>query len=682
MGRVLKILAVWAVACWLAGAQAASWRQVPVPGAQVSDLVVLRDGLLYAGTNNGVYRSSDAGNTWAPTQGASPSKAFLRLHVVDQDPQKLVAYTHDGTRPGWFAIEVSRDGGATWQVAQTPWFHTENGSFASHPASPGVILFFNLSIVLRSEDGGMTWSDLSSNQSKRDIFAVSDQPARYVATTPSRGRLLESSDGGVSWTNLEMQPRIPDGDYLSFEQDPLQPSVLYFASYRYGSQEAASGKIDTRTGVVTSFVDVCGCSHIRVVADPHRAGRLVALSVAFDPESSAISGRPLRESLDGGVTWGDMGGLTRKLEDDYRWYFDPWQQGRVYLPTAGAGIYRSDNDGRTFSARYSGMKAGIVTDLSVDPTSPSDLLVVRQLLPMLHSSDGGDSFSLVRTDFYSDVPVSYEDRSRIARAWTDPSVLIGFDRNAFYRSQNGGRSWAILPSNFPFSEVWVNAIQFVGAGSSKIVALTERNEIGNQVYWSADGGEHWTATDLGGWVFVNRLGSGGDDAGPIYARRENYSPSSATLWKADIFGGAFRFAPAPLPGDMFRWIMSPPDPSNTSRVLFFSKDESTTERPNQVWETRDAGGTWSLLGSTNLSGGLPVVDACDGRTIWETAGGRVSRDSGRFFRPDVRIGQPFAGGFQALCFEGKSHLFSAANGGIAIREPEAADTLLKEGHDP
>jgi len=688
MGRVLKILAVWAVACWLTGAQAASWRQVPVPGAQVSDLVVLRDGLLYAGTNNGVYRSSDAGNTWTPTQSVSPSRTFLRLHVVDQDPQRLVALTIDEAKPDGRAIETSRDGGATWQVTQTDLRFATTGGFASHPSLPGVVLFFNVGLTLRSEDGGLTWSYLSPSQSKKNIFAVRDQPSRFIATTSYYDRLFESNDGGLSWTHLEMQPPLPVGDYLSFEQDPGQPATLYFASYRFGGQVAASGSIDTQTGAVTLFSDACGCSHVRVVADPHRARRLVAPSVAFDPDSLAVLGRPFRESLDGGATWHELGGLERKIDDDYRWYFDPTQQSRIYLPTAGAGIYRSDNDGQTFSPRYAGMNAGVVNNLLVDPTSPSDFLVARQLLPMLHTSDGGASFSVVATDFHSDLPVPSEDRSRIARAWTDTSILVGFDNGSFYRSQDGGRSWVRMSSDFPFSDVWTTAIQFAGAGSDKLVVLAEREEdYAKQMYWSGDGGQHWTSTNLGERAFVNRIGSGGDDAGPIYARTESYYSRNALLWMADRFDSAFRFVPMPDPDDFLRWIMSVPDPGNTWRMLAFSDDRSTADRPGQVWETLDAGATWRSLGSTNLIAGIlagvPIIDACDNRTVWEGLSGRVSRDGGRSFRHvDTGIPLLLGRGFQAVCHQGRSHAFATTTGGIAIREPEAADTLLKEGHDP
>lgn len=668
------------------GVHAASWRQVPVPGADVDDLVVLGNGLLYAGTNNGVYRSADGGDTWAPAQTDAPSRTFARLHAVNGDPQKLAALVVDETVQGWIVLAASRDGGATWQITRGDPRFSLSGSFASHPSLPGVVLFSSPGITVRSEDGGLTWADLGSTLAKKDIFAIRDRPGRFVATTYYYDRLLESNDGGLSWTVLAMQPMLPVGDYLSFEQDPRQPAVLYFASYRTGGQSGASGSIDTNTGVVTLFSDTCGCSHVRVVPDPHRPGRLVAPSVAFDPDTFAALGRPLRESLDGGATWRELGRLPRKLDDDYRWYFDPSDLSRVYLPTGGAGVYRSDDGGRSFTPRYSGMNAGVVTNLSVDPTDPSEFLVTRRLLPMLHTGDGGATFSRVAVNFYSDLP--YEDRSRIARSWTDPKILIGFDDGSFHRSQDGGRTWTRLTSDYPFADVWTTAIQFTGAGDDKLAVLAQRrDDFARQVYWSDDGGHSWTSTLLGSGTFANRLGSGGVDGSPVFVRTESYDSVRGPLWVADRFDGAFRLIPDPDPSQFLSWIRSAPDPNDTWRMLAISKDSSTSARPRQVWETLDGGATWHNLGSSDFVtgiayAGVPVIDACDGRTIWEGKTGQVSRDNGRSFRRTDTGIPSYLRNVQAICHQTRSHVFATTAEGIVIREPEASDTLLKAGHDP
>lgn len=680
--RFDRLLFVFMAICLPAGLQAASWRHVPVPGAQVHDLVILPGGRLLAATNDGVYRSENAGQSWARTQSVSPSKAFLRLHVVDGDPQMLVAYTYDTTQYGGLALEASRDGGATWQVTFTDRLYSQTGHFSSHPAAPRTVLFTEAHIVLRSDDAGMTWSDFSGNQLKRTVFPVGDQPGRYVAALYRSDRLLESNDAGATWTHLELQPQLPDRDYVRFEQDPAQPSVLYYAAYQTGGQAALSGKVNTRTGAVIPFTDACGCTHVRVVPDPHRSGRLIAPSVAFDPVTFAVTGRPLRESLDGGATWHELGRLTRQLEDDYRWQFDPWTSGRIYLPTAGAGVYRSDNDGLTFTQRYQGMNAGLATYLSVDPRNPADFLVARQLLPMLHSSDGGNTFSAVRMDFYSDYVSPSPSRPRVARAWTDPAVLVGFDAQSFYRSEDGGRTWQAMASDFPFTEVLIRAIQFTGSGSDKLAVLAEQADVGHQLYWSSDGGRHWTSTDFGGWASVNRLGAGGVDVGPIYARRESYMSQQDPLWVVDAFGGAPRFVTLPSNGALLLWSISAPDPSNPLRVLAFSENWSSPNHTREVFETLDAGATWNRMGSSDLIGGIPVVDACDGRTVWETIMGRASRDGGRHFGAEVYFARYLAHGFHALCFEGKSHVLALSSRGISIREPEAGDTLLREGHDP
>ncbi len=680
--RIAWLFFVFTTVLPLAGAQAAGWRHMPVPGAHVYDLAILPDGALYAGTNDGVYRSLDAGASWTRTQSASPSKQFLRVHSVDGDAQRLIAYTADTTQHGGTALEASHDGGASWQITHAGPFFARSGRFVVHPATPGVVLFTEANTVLRSEDGGATWADLSGTQTKRSVFAVANRPGRYVAMLDRADRMLESNDGGATWSSLALKPELPQRHDVTFEQDPVRHSILYFAAYQSGGQAALSGELDTQTGAVRFFTDACGCSHVRVVPDPHRTGRLIAPAVAFDETTLAVTGRPLRESLDGGATWRELSRLPRRLADDYRWQFDPWQPGRIYLPTAGAGVYRSDDDGVSFTPRYEGMIAAVPTYLSVDPTNPADFLVARSLLPMLHSSDGGNSFSPVGMDFYSDYAGPEEDHPRIARAWTDPKALLGFDDRSFYRSDDGGRSWEAMDSDFPFEDVWIRALQFTGSGSDKLVALAERGKLSNHLFWSSDGGRHWTASDFGGWAFVNRLGTGKDDPGPVYVRSDGYSSQPATLWISDAFGGTPRFASPPSSDTSLRWTMSAPDPANTFRMLAFSDRAGEPAPLREVFETLDGATTWHTSGTSQLVGGTPVIDACDGRTVWETMSGRVSRDGGRSFGAGVDFAQYLADGFHALCFQGKSHVLTLSSRGISIREPEAGDTLFKEGHDP
>lgn len=682
MIRALPVMLTLLFACAITHAEAASWRHVPVPGAAVYDLAILPGGELYAGTDNGVYHSSDAGSSWARTQSDPRSKRFLRLQVLDGKPKRLIAYTFDTAMPGGTRIELSLDGGASWRVTHDRNLYLGTGRFSVHPSLPSVVLFVEASTVLRSEDGGATWAELTPGQQIREVFPVSDQPGRFVGTTYRFDRTVESNDGGATWSNVELSPLLPQGDYRSFEQDPAQPSTLYFAAYRFGSQAPASGRIDTQTGAVTFFNDdACACSHMRVVADPHRQGRLIAPSIAFDPVSQVVLRRPLRESLDGGATWRELAALPRKLENDYRWMFDPWRPGKIYLPTAGAGIYRSDDGGATFASHRAGMMAGVVTNLSVDPRNPDDFLVVRQLLPMLHTADGGVNFSEVEADFYSDMPVAYEDRSRVARAEGDPDVLIGFDAQALYRSVNGGRSWSRMTMSFPFANVWINAIRFIGAGSDRIAVLTEQSGENVQMHWSGDGAMTWNATNLQGNVLAKRIGSGHDDSTPVYAYYESYQPMQTTLWKADQFGGDFEYMPAPMSEFGFRWMVLPPASNNASRLLFFGVDWTSAQRPTQIWETLDAGMTWRSLGESSIRDGLFVIDPCEERTLWDVAFVRVSRDNGRSFQYDSGSVSFMKTGFQAICHGGKSHLFAAVPGGVGIRQPEVSDTLLKDGYD-
>jgi len=118
----------------------------------------------YAGTRNGVLRSSDSGQTWevAGLQG----HIVKSLAVSRSQPNTLYA----GTKPP--ALFVSPDGGGNWkeiepfQKVRSWWWRspaeTDFGAYiqgiAVSPTDPNVILIgIEAGAVLRSNDGGRTW---------------------------------------------------------------------------------------------------------------------------------------------------------------------------------------------------------------------------------------------------------------------------------------------------------------------------------------------------------------------------------------------------------------------------------------------------------------------------------------------------------------------------------------------
>ncbi|HET7401927.1 MAG TPA: YCF48-related protein, partial [Usitatibacter sp.] len=133
----------------------------------------------------------------AAMQGFEPEAAVRRV-----DRLGLIALTRAGDRLVAAGergrIVLSRDSGATWQVASTPTFNTLT-SLSFVDAKTGFATGHQ-GVLLRTVDGGETWQQMAlAGKEKPALFAVRVEGARGIAVG-AYGAYFESADGGITWT--------------------------------------------------------------------------------------------------------------------------------------------------------------------------------------------------------------------------------------------------------------------------------------------------------------------------------------------------------------------------------------------------------------------------------------------------------------------------------------------------
>jgi hypothetical protein len=166
---------------------------------------------VYAGTQgSGVLRSDDGGQTWRPSG--------LAGHVVKSlTVSRAVSDTlYAGTKPA--LVYVSYDGGTTWRElagfrrirSRRLWFSPAEPPFTAYvqalalsPSDPGVIIAgIEFGAVVRSADGGMTWSG-HRRGALRDCHSLASHPVHngwmYEAGGTGAG-VSVSRDAGATWT--------------------------------------------------------------------------------------------------------------------------------------------------------------------------------------------------------------------------------------------------------------------------------------------------------------------------------------------------------------------------------------------------------------------------------------------------------------------------------------------------
>ncbi len=194
--------------------------------------------VVYAGTQgNGVYRSVDRGLSWAPLGLAG--RIVKSLAVSPHDPDVIYA----GVKPA--LVYKTNDGGKHWDELRgfrhvpnrwwwfspaEPPFRAYVNALAVSPAEPYVVLAgIEFGALVRSEDGGRTWSDHLPN-AMRDCHVLKFHHHNgqwvYEAGGPGSGAAV-SRDGGKTW-------RQPGGGLavnygVTCVADPERPEVWYAA---------------------------------------------------------------------------------------------------------------------------------------------------------------------------------------------------------------------------------------------------------------------------------------------------------------------------------------------------------------------------------------------------------------------------------------------------------------------
>ncbi len=476
-----------------------TWSCVPVLFACSSGPTLILTGFtvdpasserLYAINNVGlVYRSTDGGATWSDGAVLQPlfGLGVNRIAVSPSDPEIVYAWVSGGgvtgrpcfarsddrgeswtgvltgVRCGELSVDpedgqtlrilvgperrlwTSRNGGATWtQGPPAP----ASGQILPDSSDPGTLLLGGTEGLFRSEDEGAHWSRWAlrgfNNTGLRVLLGSAEAPGvlyASLASSPSSALprpLLKSTDAGRTWTEL------PVRGVGALAIDPRDPRHLYAVNELEESRVRVNRVYESTNGglswqlaaerpfpVLTSF----GTARVTSLRVHSVDGRIVY---------ATTEGGGVFRSTDRGRTWRSFNqGLpvqtqcsasacpanaAREIAQD--------RNPRIFYVVFDGKVYRSTNQGATWTLAGEGLEQAGIVALAADPDR-SGFLFAAGTVPetsagfisaIFVSTDGGRHWTRVSA-FSSDVLDLVFSGSRVYASRADGKV---------YRTSEGG----------------------------------------------------------------------------------------------------------------------------------------------------------------------------------------------------------------------------------------------------
>jgi photosystem II stability/assembly factor-like uncharacterized protein len=226
----------------------------------------------------------------------------------------------------------------------------------------------------------------------------------------------------------------------------------------------------------------------------------------------------LFRSTDGGATWQELSGM-RGHDSGVKWapgaggmclhsiLLDPSGNGRMYVAISAAGVFRSDDGGKTWGPKTRGLRSDFMPDptaevghcvhhIAMHPSRPSTLYMQKHW-DVMRSDDGGESWHEVSgnlpTDFgfVIDVHAHEPETIYVVPIKSDSEHYPPEGKLRVYRSRSGGNEWQALTKGLPQSDCYVNVLRDAMAVDALEPCGVYFGTTGGQVYASADAGDSW-----------------------------------------------------------------------------------------------------------------------------------------------------------------------------------------------
>jgi photosystem II stability/assembly factor-like uncharacterized protein len=256
---------------------------------------------------------------------------------------------------------------------------------------------------------------------------------------------------------------------------------------------------------------------------PWEFKRVWHLEPSLDDPNKVYAGvedAALFESTDGAKTWSELPAL-RTHPSAGEWapgagglclhtiLIDPTNTDRIYIAISAAGVFRSDDAGKSWKPANKGLRSNTMPDedrevghcvhrIAMHPSRPGTLFMQKHW-DVMRTDDGAGSWREISgnlpTDFgfVVDVNANEPDTVYVIPITSDSHHFVMDGKLRVYRTKTGGDDWEALTKGLPQENCYVNVLRDSMAVDTLDPSGIYFGTSGGQVYVSPDGGDSWNA---------------------------------------------------------------------------------------------------------------------------------------------------------------------------------------------
>jgi photosystem II stability/assembly factor-like uncharacterized protein len=340
-----------------------------------------------------------------------------------------------------------------------------------------------------------------------------------------------------------------------------------------------------------------------------------------------------------GAMTGSACGLPRKAGRDNFITFHPSITGTYWVGAPAGGLWKTTNDGVTWTTNTDNLSVIGCSDLAIDPTNPNIMYLATgdgdagdtYCVGVLKSIDGGATWNT--TGLVWNINLQRAMRRLIIHP-TNPQILIAASSAGIWRTINGGTSWSMVSTINAFD------VEFKPGNPNIVYAGGGATGTTHSFYRSINGGATFAVVSNGipttgcnrvsvavtpadtNYVYVLRSNSGTNGFAGLYRSVAGGTVFTAMSTTPDILANSC----AGTAGNGQGWY----DLTVASSPL--NKDEVVVGGVNH-WRSTNGGAAWTNIGCWNSTvANPPYVHADVHELEYTTAGVLYSANDGGIYR--------------------------------------------------